>query len=401
MSGEVQIKTYQAGASVVVQNAPNPGLFYIVRRGTLVIDTEHRLSDKVLSRFEPGDSFGLVSALTGHHFLVTIFAEGDAEVAEVPISKIGEYIRPEPSLAVKVLRLYSRELRTLQQHLAKLDFKGDRDASPERLYSLAARYREEGKPQHAAHALNAYLRWASDHGGQKAEEARHEFEAVKGDLREINFGHKATHVAADTMVFAEGEIDQDIYVILQGTVKLVRFARGREFVIDVLGAGELFGEMAFIEKAPRMGSAITVSDAQIIRINPEQLVSTVAVGVLQKIFENMARRIWFAHQRLTIFRIDDPQMRMYAYLYNLMRNQNLRTKEKDAGDRSYRFEITYAQLKSLCGVLQLKGQSESEFLSNENLRIEEGAITIRSRKKLADQISFYRARTGQVIAETK
>lgn len=401
MSGEVQIKTYQAGASVVVQNAPNPGLFYIVRRGTLVIDTEHRLSDKVLSRFEPGDSFGLVSALTGHHFLVTIFAESDAEVAEVPISKIGEYIRPEPSLAVKVLRLYSRELRTLQQHLAKLDFKGDRDASPERLYSLAARYREEGKPHHAAHALKAYLRWAADHGGQKPEEARHEFEAVKGDLREINFGHKATHVAADTMVFAEGEIDQDIYVILQGTVKLVRFARGREFVIDVLGAGELFGEMAFIEKAPRMGSAITVSDAKIIRINPEQLVSTVAVGVLQKIFENMARRIWFAHQRLTIFRIDDPQMRMYAYLYNLMRNQNLRTKEKDAGDRSYRFEITYAQLKSLCGVLQLKGQSESEFLSNENLRIEEGAITIRSRKKLADQISFYRARTGQVIAETK
>lgn len=400
MSGEVQIKIYRAGSSVVVQNAPNPGIFYIVRKGSLAIDTEHRLSDKVLSRFEAGDSFGLVSALTGHHFLVTIFAETDAEVAEIPISKIAEYIRPEPSLAVKVLRLYSRELRTLQQHLAKLDFKGDRDASPERLYSVAARYREADKPHHAAHALRVYIDWAKQHGGQKLTEAEHEFASLKTSLRDTNFGHKATHVPADTMIFSEGEIDQDIYVILQGTVKLVRFARGQEFVIDVLGAGELFGEMAFIEKAPRMGSAITVSDAQIIRIQPEHLVSSVGVGVLQKIFENMARRIWFAHQRLTIFRIDDPQMRMYAYLYNLMRNQNLRTKEKDDGDRSYRFEITYQQLKSLCGVLQLKGESEAEFLSNENLVIEEGAIQIRSRKKLADQISFYRARTGQVIAET-
>jgi len=401
MQNAVQNKIYRAGASVVVQNAPNPGLFYIVRKGTLAIDTEHRLNDRVLSRFEPGDSFGLVSALTGHHFLVTIYAETDAEVAEVPIAKIGEYIRPEPSLAVKVLRLYSRELRTLQQHLAKLDFKGDRDASPERLYSVAARYREAGKPHHTAHALKVYIEWAEQHGGAKADEARQEYNEVKSELRQVRFGHKATHVAADTMIFAEGEIDQDIYVVLQGTVKLVRFARGQEFVIDVLGAGELFGEMAFIEKTPRMGSAITVSDAEIIRIDPEQLVSAVAVGVLQKIFENMARRIWFAHQRLTIFRIDDPQMRMYAYLYNLMRNQNLRTKEKNAGDRSYRFEITYAQLKSLCGVLQLKGDSESQFLSNENLIFEEGAITVRSRKKLADQISFYRARTGQVIAETK
>jgi CRP-like cAMP-binding protein len=85
-----------------VQDAPNPGIFYIVRKGTLAIDTEHRLSDRVLLRFEAGDSFGLVSALTGHHFLVTIYAETDAEVAEVPISKIAEYIRPEPAQAAAV-----------------------------------------------------------------------------------------------------------------------------------------------------------------------------------------------------------------------------------------------------------------------------------------------------------
>lgn len=150
-----------------------------------------------------------------------------------------------------------------------------------------------------------------------------------------------------------------------------------------------------------MASAITITDAKIIRIQPEQLVSALAVGVLQKIFENMARRIWFAYQPLAIFRIDAPQMRMYAYLYNLMRNQNLRTQDKEADDGSYHFEINYAQLKLLSGILQLKSSSEAEFLANENLLFEDNAIIVPSRKKLADQISVYRARTGQIIAETK
>jgi hypothetical protein len=214
-----------------------------------------------------------------------------------------------------------------------LDFQGDRDATPETLYSVADRYRDAGKLQHTAYVLKMHLGWASTHGGQKL--------------------------------------------------------------------GELFGEMAFIKKAPRMASAITITDAKIIRIQPEQLVSAVAVGVLQKIFENMARRIWFAYQPLAIFRIDAPQMRMYAYLYNLMRNQNLRTQDKEAEDHSYRFEINYAQLESLSGILQLKGSSEGEFLANENLLFEDDAITVPSRKTLADQISVYRARTGQIIAETK
>lgn len=163
-----------------------------MRKGSLAIDTEHRLSDKVLARFEPGDSFGLVSALTGHHFLVTISAETDAEVAEVPISKIAEYIRPEPSLAVKVLRLYSRELRTLQQHLAKLEFKSDRDATPERLYSVADRYRDAGKLHHMAYVLKMYIEWTATHNGQKLAEARREFEEAKVALRACSL-KKARH----------------------------------------------------------------------------------------------------------------------------------------------------------------------------------------------------------------
>lgn len=398
---EIKIKDYKAGSTVIIQNAPNPGLFYIVRKGVLGIDTEHRLNDKVLSRFEAGDSFGLVSALTGHHFLVTIYATNDAQVAEIPISMIGSYLKAQPELALKMLRLYSRELRTIQLHLSKLDNPEDRNITPEILLALAQKYIEWEKPQYAARAIKSYISWAEKNQGVHLDTARTLWTSVQGAHKSIEFTGKGTLVPADTMLFSEGEMGRDIFVILAGSVKMMRIVRGEEFIIDVLGAGELFGEMAFIESAPRMGSAITTQDTQLIRIRPEQLVSSVGEGVLQKIFENMARRIWFSHQRLIIFKITDPLVRMYAFLYNLVRNQNMRMKDKSGQDRSYKFDITLSELKTMCGIVRLKDSTESALAGNTNFIIAPDSITVKSRKKLEDQVAYYRAKSGQIIAETK
>lgn len=398
---DIKIKDYKAGSTVVIQNAPNPGLFYIVRKGILAIDTEHRLNDKVLSRFEAGDSFGLVSALTGHHFLVTIYAATDAQVAEIPISMIGSYLKAQPELALKMLRLYSRELRTIQLHLSKLDNPEDRNITPDVLFNLAQKYLDWQKPHYAARAIKAYMEWAEKNPAVYLDLAKKMWPEVEKDYRGIEFAGKATPVPADTMLFSEGEPGREIFVVISGSVKMMRIVRGEEFIIDVLGAGELFGEMAFIESAPRMGSAVTTQDSQIIRITPEHLVSSVGEGVLQKIFENMARRIWFSHQRLIIFKINDPLVRMYAFLYNLVRNQNIKMKEKSVQDHAYKFDITLTELKIMCGIVRLKDTTESAFLGNTNFIIAPDSITVKSRKKLDDQIAYYRAKSGQIISETK
>jgi CRP/FNR family cyclic AMP-dependent transcriptional regulator len=108
--------------------------------------------------------------------------------------------------------------------------------------------------------------------------ARTRFEEVKDHYKELDFSGKTTAVEQDTMLFSEGEMGKEIFVVLSGSVKLMRIVRGEEFIIDVLGPGELFGEMAFIEDAPRMGTAVTTQDSQLIRISPQQLVSSVAEG---------------------------------------------------------------------------------------------------------------------------
>ncbi|MBV6494598.1 MAG: hypothetical protein LDLANPLL_02631 [Turneriella sp.] len=397
---EIRIKDYQAGSAVVIQNAPNPGIFYIVRKGVLSIETEHRLNDKVLSRFEEGDSFGLVSALTGHHFLVTIYAETPAQVAEIPVTMIGSYLKSQPDLARKILRLYSRELRTIQLHLSKLDNSDARNLTPDILYARAQQYIEWQKPHYAARTLRAYIDWAEKNNGVFLEAARALWPSVATLYEDIPIAARASQVKADTMIFSEGDPGREIYVILSGAVKIMRIVQGEEFIIDVLGPGELFGEMAFIENAPRMGSAITTQESQLVRILPEQLIDNVAESVLQKIFENLARRIWFSHQRLIIFKIGEPLVRLHAYLYNLIRHQNLQASRKGA-DQSYEFPITFDELRILCGILRIKEDTQARFLSDSNLIVGEKTITVKSRKKLEDQIAYYRAKSGQIISATK
>jgi CRP/FNR family cyclic AMP-dependent transcriptional regulator len=51
--------------------------------------------------------------------------------------------------------------------------------------------------------------------------------------------------------------------------------------------------------------------------------------------------------------------------------------------------------------MRLKDTTEAAFRANDNLIVEEDGITIKSRKRLADQIQYYRAKSGQIIAETK
>jgi hypothetical protein len=60
-----------------------------------------------------------------------------------------------------------------------------------------------------------------------------------------------------------------------------------------------------------------------------------------------------------------------------------------------------SELKTLCGILRLTESSERALHENHNLIFDDTSITIKSRKRLEDQIAYYRAKSGQIIAETK
>ena len=64
----------------------------------------------------------------------------------------------------------------------------------------------------------------------------------------------------------EGDLGEQLYLVRSGRLKVyLDDADGREFIVDVLGPGRLFGEMA-LEDEPRAASVMTLEPARIVVI---------------------------------------------------------------------------------------------------------------------------------------
>ncbi|MEZ4254874.1 MAG: cyclic nucleotide-binding domain-containing protein [Polyangiales bacterium] len=73
-------------------------------------------------------------------------------------------------------------------------------------------------------------------------------------------------------VFREGESGAELYLILEGKVRISRTVPGMgEEALAVLGPGEAFGEMSLIDDAPRSADAIVHETCRLLVIGKDAL----------------------------------------------------------------------------------------------------------------------------------
>jgi hypothetical protein len=75
-----------------------------------------------------------------------------------------------------------------------------------------------------------------------------------------------THPMGD-IIFSEGDIGTEMYIIQSGTVELFKSIAGETRVLATLEKGDFFGEMSVLEDLPRTASARAKTDIEIVRIN--------------------------------------------------------------------------------------------------------------------------------------
>lgn len=78
-------------------------------------------------------------------------------------------------------------------------------------------------------------------------------------------------LGAGELVFQEGELGSEMYVIEQGEVELLKQFNGQERRLVVLRQGDFFGEMSILEDKPRQSTARTVAEAQLLPVNSSTL----------------------------------------------------------------------------------------------------------------------------------
>jgi len=79
-------------------------------------------------------------------------------------------------------------------------------------------------------------------------------------------------VPKGTVLFGEGEPGDQMFVIVDGKVKLGQTsADGRETLLAVLGPGEMFGELSLFDPGLRTSTATALTDAAVVALSHEQL----------------------------------------------------------------------------------------------------------------------------------
>jgi len=71
------------------------------------------------------------------------------------------------------------------------------------------------------------------------------------------------------VIFAEGDVGDEAYIIESGAVEIAKKSGNAELVLSVVEPGEVIGEMALIDKTPRMATARAARKSTLIVIHKD------------------------------------------------------------------------------------------------------------------------------------
>jgi CRP/FNR family transcriptional regulator len=123
------------------------------------------------------------------------------------------------------------------------------------------------------------------------------FEALDDDsAAALKAGVTVVELSRAERLFEEGASGNQLYVILDGKIKLTRAAAdGRENLLSVLGPGEMFGELSLFDPRPRTASATAVTDSRLAALAHDDLRSwltgrpDVALHLLRALAQRLRR----------------------------------------------------------------------------------------------------------------
>ena len=99
------------------------------------------------------------------------------------------------------------------------------------------------------------------------------------DLRAICEGSEEVILEPGQQLFAEGDVGDRAYVIVEGEVEVVKQSADRDVLLAVRGSGDVIGEMALIENSPRSAAVRAKDKVTLMAIRKEQLEHLLATSL--------------------------------------------------------------------------------------------------------------------------
>ncbi|AGS33788.1 transcriptional regulator, Crp family protein [Corynebacterium maris DSM 45190] len=151
-----------------------------------------------------------------------------------------------------------------------------------------------------------------------------------------------------TTIFEEGDPGDRLYIITAGKIKLARHAPdGRENLLSVMGASDMFGELSIFDPGPRTSSAVCVTDVQAATMTSEMLRKWVDdyPSISQQLLRVLARRLRRTNSNLADLIFTDVPGRVAKTLLQLAN----RFGTQEGGALRVNHDLTQEEIAQLVG----------------------------------------------------
>lgn len=148
-----------------------------------------------------------------------------------------------------------------------------------------------------------------------AELAREEVAALGRAAQRLDF-------AREQAIFSMNEAPDGLYVVARGRVKVcVPTASGKELILATLGPGEVFGEMALLDDAPRSASVVAQLPTTAYRLRRSDFVRLLEEhpSIARKLLVELTRRLRRANAQVESLVSLDVVGRLARFFIDLTR----------------------------------------------------------------------------------
>jgi len=257
-TGTVEVKP--SGKPIFAENEKAGGLFSKAARMYLLLDGEIGLmiKNKFFGVVKAGEIFGELAVIAGLPRSATAMAKSECKVLSLDEKQFQAALQKTPDFALMLMSSMGNRLR---QSIAKL---------------ATAPTANDAPPVDRSNVI-----------GKK----------MMGDLVLELGGQPPIAYGQGKGIVAAGAVGASMYVVMEG---LVAISIG-ERVVERVGAGGIFGEMALVDRSARAASAVAVSDCSLIAIGRNEFLSLVkakpAFGAL--LLKSLAQRMQYLAQQVS------------------------------------------------------------------------------------------------------
>jgi CRP/FNR family cyclic AMP-dependent transcriptional regulator len=124
------------------------------------------------------------------------------------------------------------------------------------------------------------------------------YACTEEQLAEVARRSERLSVHAEEVLTKEGRVGRELFIILEGKATVTRMGR----VINRLGPGDYFGELAAIDPAPRSATVTAATDLEVLIIGPREFEAMTEIpGFRNALLTGMSQRLRQADDQLAAY----------------------------------------------------------------------------------------------------